>query len=247
VGDDDLTPILSVDDGMWVKADHLYSWRDAMGGKARGARRLLEGRQIPGIVSSGSRSSEQALVLAQIARALRARLRFHLPSGSPGESVREAAKIWAELVPHTPGYASVVRRRAQLDAQSRGWFYIAPGIESEDMIDATASQVRDIPPEVRRIVVAVGSGVSCAGLLRGIARLERPIPVLGVMCGGSPLHVLRKWAPGWQERLTLVPSGRPYTNHVSGVQIGGVALNAVYEAKAAPFLEQGDLLWVVGK
>jgi len=68
--------------------------------------------------------------------------------------------------------------------------------------------------------------------------------VLGIVVGASPQRRLDRYVPGWRGQCTLVPAGVPYSQHAASPP--WLALDPVYEAKCVPFLEPGDLLWVVG-
>jgi hypothetical protein len=46
--------------------------------------------------------------------------------------------------------------------------------------------------------------------------------------------------------VTLVPSGLDYHDEAPRQSIAGLSLDPIYEAKCIPFLEPGDVLWVVG-
>jgi hypothetical protein len=97
-----------------------------------------------------------------------------------------------------------------------------------------------------RIVIPVGSGMSAAGVLAGMAEHHLDIPVLGVMVGADPRRRLDTWAPGWEARLSLVASALNYEQRAPVTALGDLELDPIYEAKALPFLRFGDLLWVVG-
>jgi hypothetical protein len=103
-------------------------------------------------------------------------------------------------------------------------------------------QVENIP-DVGRIVVPVGSGMSLAGILHGLKDSGRDIPVLGVVVGVDPDERLNQYAPaGWQDMVKLVKCSADAECNI----LGDVLLDSQYEAKCLPYLEDGDLLWIVG-
>jgi hypothetical protein len=125
-------------------------------------------------------------------------------------------------------------------------------MECPEAVEQTAGQVASLEgmPELpARIVVPVGSGMSLAGILTGLAGSERlaGIPVLGVRVGANPERRLDAWAPpGWRDRCELLDAGLPYEKPAPRTCWEGLELDAWYEAKCVPLLRDGDLLWVVG-
>src|SRR6185369_660247 len=121
----------------------------------------------------------------------------------------EAEAAGCELVRHKAGRNSVIKARARQDAKRLGWAEIPFGMETEMAVAATGAQVANLPP-CKRIVVAVGSGMSLAGICDGLDRAGLDVPVLGVVVGSDPRKRLTKYAPGWQERVELVDAKQPY-------------------------------------
>lgn len=238
-----LTPVVAVGD-QWMKRDDLFTVAGVRGGKARSCWGLAQGAR--GLVTAGSRSSPQANIVAHVAHALGIPARVHTPEGEAGDEVAAAEAVGAERVGHRAGYNNVIIARAHEDAAALGWMEIPFGMECAAAVDATAAQVANIPPEVGRLVVPVGSGMSLAGILWGLHRAARRLPVLGVVVGADPAARLDKWAPpDWRDMVTLVPSNRPYAAHADP-HYRGVTLDPVYEAKCVPHLQAGDCLWCVG-
>ena len=99
-----------------------------------------------------------------------------------------------------------------------------------------------------RIVIPLGSGMSAAAVLQGLAQHKLAIPVLGVRIGADPTKRLDRFAPAdWRKRMTVVDVTPeiPYERHVDA-NVGGVKLDPHYEAKCVHLLRDDDLLWVVG-
>jgi hypothetical protein len=113
-------------------------------------------------------------------------------------------------------------------------------------LEATAAQVANVPLSVKRIVVPVGSGSMLEGVSAGLlsrcgtGRL-RP-SALGVCVGRPPKSFVGELFHPW---LEMVTAAVPFTKAVVGAEIGGVPLDETYEAKCLPFMQTGDLLWVV--
>jgi len=169
-----------------------------------------------------------------------------VPTGQLTPELLAARAHGAEIVQHAPGRNTVIIARARADAAERGWLEIPFGMECEAAVEQTAAQAAQLPPAAR-YVVPVGSGMSLAGILAGLDRAGNTTPVLGVVCGADPARRLDRWAPGWRARCTLVGAGLDYHQHAPAAQLGALALDPVYEAKALPQLRAGDLLWIVGR
>lgn len=241
----DLTPIERIEgENIWLKRDDLWAIAGVPGGKVRTCWALAQGAE--GLVTAGSRSSPQVNIVAHIARRLGIPCRAHTPTGELSPEVRAAEAAGAEIIQHKAGYNNVIIARARDDAAEHGWTEIPFGMECDEAIVQTRKQVRDIPDDVERIVIPVGSGMSLAGLLCGLIDIGDDRPVLGVVVGADPEKRLDKYAPSdWRDRVTLVPAGIDYHDAVEA-SIGGAVLDPHYEAKCEKFLENGDLLWIVG-
>ena len=138
----------------------------------------------------------------------------------------------AEIVQHKAGYNNVIIARAREDAKTTGWREIPFGMECQEAVDATAAQVENIPSEAKRIVIPVGSGMSLAGLLHGLIRYGKRIPVIGVIVGADPTDRLDKYAPKkWREMVDLVKSDLKYDEYAKQTTIEGLELDPIYEAK----------------
>ena len=239
-----LTPVQRVGD-YWVKRDDAFMIAGARGGKARACWQLAQG--AVGVVTAGARQSPQVHIVARIANALGIPCRAHVPSGQLTPELTGSQAVGAEIVQHTPGYNTVIIKRARDDADDLGWLHIPFGMEFEAAVETNQHQVQNIPDDALRLVVPVGSGMSLAGILRGLAKYEKQIPVIGVCVGADPEKRLDRYAPkGWRSSVTLIESGIKYEQHAPVTTLGGVKLDPIYEAKCIPFLEPGDLLWVVG-
>ena len=248
-GPDDLTPVEEYG-GHPVKRDDLFRVGDSAGGKVRTCLTLASRPGLTGLVTAGSRQSPQVNIVATIARRLGLPCRVHVPEakGPLTPELAAAQDAGAEIVQHRPGYNNVIIARAREDAAERGWAEIPFGMECPEAVEATAAQAANIPSDTRRVVVPVGSGMTLAGVLTGLERAGLThIPVLGVVVGADPADRLETYAPGWRDRAALVHSDLDYHDHAPVTRLGDLDLDPVYEAKCLPFLEDGDLLWVVGR
>ncbi len=246
LGPDDLTPV-ELHGGHWVKRDDLFAIPGGAGGKVRTCLTLARGADA-GLITAGSRQSPQVNIVAGVAAALGLPCRVHVPAAKGGLTPELAAAqaTGAEIVEHRPGHNSVIIARAREDAAARGWTEIPFGMECAEAVAATAAQVANLPADAKRLVVPVGSGMSLAGILSGLAAAGRDLPVLGVKVGADPSKRLDRYAPGWRERAELLDSPLDYHQHAPVTELGALRLDPVYEAKCLPFLQEGDVLWVVG-
>lgn len=243
-GTPDYTPV-ERRGAVWVKRDDTYEVAGVRGGKVRTCWALAQG--ATGLVTAGSRSSPQANIVAHVAAALGIPCRVHTPKGALSPELLDAVAVGAEVIQHEAGYNNVIVARARADALERGWREIPFGMECMEAVAATAGQVGNLPPNINRIVVPVGSGMSLAGILQGLAEAGRNLEVLGVVVGADPAKRLDSWAPDdWRQNVELVESGSDYATPASVTNLLGLELDAHYEAKAAPWLQPDDLLWCVG-
>jgi len=247
-----LTPLQQVGNFL-VKSDDLFEIAGVRGGKARTCWAMGQG--APGLVTAGSRSSPQANIVAHVAKALGVPCRVHVPAGELGPELKAAQAAGAFVIPHSPGHFSVTNCRARDDASARGWRLIPFGMECPEAVEQTAAQARSTVAQMnnqraraRRVVVPVGSGLSLAGILHGLAQAAFTVPVVGVVVGACSVKRLDKWAPQhWRKLCRLVPTGIDFNKRADDVRLGDIDLDPIFEAKCLPFLQPGDPFWIVGK
>ncbi len=135
-------------------------------------------------------------------------------------------------VRHRPGFHSVLIARARRDSLARGWTEVPFGMECREAVEFTAEQTRNIPSESRRLVVPVGSGMTLAGILTGLRRQGRRLPVDG-MVGSDSRARLRLWAPDdWETSACLVRSRLAYDEHAESTRYRGLELDPIYGGSA---------------
>lgn len=77
-------------------------------------------------------------------------------------------------------------------------------------------------------------------------RKRSDLRVLGVQVSDrSPEPLLDRQAPGWRERVTLLPPSTKYSKPAQTTTWRGIPLDPFYEAKACRHLKAGDLFWIV--
>lgn len=230
-----------------VKRDDLFEVAGVRGGKARTCWHLAQ--NSTGLVTASSRHSPQANIVAHIAQELGISCHIHTSCGELFPELLSARKCGAEIIQHKPGYNSVIIARAREDAIKNGFTNIPFGMECWEAINQTSKQARNLILGIRRIVIPVGSGMSLAGVLWGLKDSYRQIPVTGIVVGADPTKRLNKYAPSdWQTITTLIKS--PFKYHESAprelTHWRLQNLDPIYEAKCVPFLQPGDLFWIVG-
>lgn len=251
-----LTPI-ERKNNIWLKRDDLFEIAGVCGGKARTCWHLSQ--RATGLVSAGARQSPQILIVAHIARYLGIPCRIHTPFGKYSPEMNEAKELGAEIIQCKPGFNNILISRAKKDASILGWTEIPFGMECNEAIEQTRKQVENIPEDVERIVVTVGSGMSLAGLLWGLFDIsgENSIfsynqnsnkkKVVGVVVGANPIKRLNAYAPPmWEDYVELVQSDINYHSPAEKSFLNDIQLDPIYEAKCLPYLRENDLFWVVG-
>jgi 1-aminocyclopropane-1-carboxylate deaminase/D-cysteine desulfhydrase-like pyridoxal-dependent ACC family enzyme len=240
----ELTPVERIND-IYVKRDDLFKVAGVNGGKARTCWFLAEGAK--GLITTGARQSPQVNIVAHIAKAKGIPCRVHVPWGAFTPELEDAKKAGAEIVQHKPGYNTVIIRGALDDLKNNGdWTYIPFGMECEEAVRQTAQQVANLPHDINRVVVPVGSGMTLAGVLQGLVDYPLTVPVFGVAVGADPTKRLDKYAPsGWREMVELVRSEHGY-HEGKLAWLGPLMLDPIYEAKCLEYLRPGDLFWIVG-
>ena len=260
-----LTPV-EEECGILVKRDDLYRVANVRGGKVRACLSIATASStVNGLVTAGHRHSPQVNIVAQVARLLGVPCRIHTPTGALLSEVASAVDAGADLHQHAFGRGTLLVSRARADANRLGWVEIPFGMEKASAVSGTAAQVESIVDafesgRVERIVMPAGSGMSVAGVLHGIERFrlwERGLrSLLAVQVGPSPVRRVRAYAPPSFDSLLasghvrFVPAPSPYEEEApeSHQRPEGwtFRLDPHYEAKCAPFLRNGDLMWVVG-
>jgi 1-aminocyclopropane-1-carboxylate deaminase/D-cysteine desulfhydrase-like pyridoxal-dependent ACC family enzyme len=230
----------------WVKRDDLFEFAEVSGGKVRTCREIAL-RAKGGLITAGSRYSPQVKIVARVARAFGLPCRIHTPIGAITPEVQDALNAGAVRLTHRPGFNSLLVARSRADSAATGWTEVPFGMECAEAVELTAIQTENLPRDLARLVVPVGSGMTLAGILSGLRSQCRRLPILGIVVGANPGKRLRRWAPdGWETYVQLAKAPVAYERHVDDACCEGLALDPVYEAKCLPFLQPGDCLWVVG-
>jgi hypothetical protein len=242
-----LTPVELRGD-VWVKRDDLFEVNGARGGKARACLALL--KEAQGAVAAGNRLSPMVSRVARVAEALKIPCRAHA-AGSKELSPEEADAVahGAEMI-KIPGtnYLSAIKSRARKDAEAHpGWVYVPFGLECPEYFEQTKRQVSNLPEGIKRIVVTAGSGMTTAAIYEGLKEAGREdVQILAVRVGGDPVPLINRWASGvWQERVEIVRAASGFETPEARTEWWGIELDPHYEAKAAAYVQPGDLFWSI--
>jgi len=231
-----------------VKRDDAWNRDGASGAKSRVMFRIASAADA-GIITVGVRRSPQIERAALTAQAIGIPCRVHVPDGKDTPEIETCRAAGAEVIKHSNGRLTVLRARFRDDvARHPGWVAVPFGMGIDAYAEDVAAQVANIPDGVIRIVVPCGSGMTAAGILRGLdAQGRDDVRVVGVVLGHDPAEYLDTFAgKGWRDRVDLVKSEQDFEDDASVATLGSLNLDPMYEAKCLPHLQPGDLLWCVG-
>lgn len=249
---EELTPVeYCEEEGIWIKHDDYFNVCGVAGGKARSAYQVileLLDKGYTTIVTAGSRQSPQCEIVSYICEELGINCVVFMPFGgdtSVIKHLKQNSRTKLERV--KPGYNNIIVARAREYAELMNYGYVPFGMECAANVEITSKQVLNIPKEVERIVIPVGSGMSFSSVVTGMTRNEIFKPIVGVRVGKDPSKIISEYAEGLQlHDYQIVESWNDYHEAVEAY-VGGYQLDPIYEAKCRPFLRKGDLLWVVGR
>lgn len=251
-----MTPIEYID-GYYFKRDDKYEICGVKGGKSRAAYHLIQQGLSQGFkdfVTAGSRMSPQCEIVSAICEHLGIKCHLFMPSGKETSVLTNISKNVNSIVHKCEvGYNSVICSRAEKFAKENGYFYIPFGMECSENVEITKKQVQNIPNDVNRIIIPCGSGMSLISVVKGLECYDRNnVKVVGVQVGKDPTYNLNKFL-GYKDSLfdthnyDIVKSKLDYHQTPSTTIFCGIELDPIYEAKCIPFMQKGDLLWIVGK
>ena len=239
---------------IWLKREDLFNFQGFFGAKVRAAVALLEKAKAlsyQGVVCYASRGSPQLALVSTAAKSFgMASHGFCAKASTLSEPLR-LAKSWGMVLHEIPyGYPSVVKHHAAAFADKRGFSLLPFGLCSEEafgLAEAQAHALLSAGVGWKRLVIVAGSGTNLIGVLRAMAAKGCVRPVLAVLIGQDCRKTVTSQAPlgGLNVQFVLSPLKYPQTSYYTGVN--GVPLDLRYDAKAVPYLQPGDLLWVIGR
>ena len=248
---EDLTPVEYYEkEGIWLKRDDKFEICGVRGGKSRSAYQVILELLKNGykdIVTAGSRQSPQCEIVSYICEELGVNCYVFMPFGGDTSVIEHLKKnSKTTLYRVRPGYNNVIIARARDFANEMHYGYVPFGMECAQNVEVTSNQVQNIPDEVKRIVIPVGSGMSFSSVVTGLTKFSIQKPILGVQVGKDPSKVISEYADGlFFTDYKIVKSPVDYHDAIEA-WVGNVNLDPIYEAKCFEYLQSGDLLWIVG-
>ena len=251
-----MTPVEYID-GYYFKRDDKYEICGVNGGKSRSAYQLIMQGVNLGFntfVTAGSRMSPQCEIVSKICESLNLKCHLFMPKGKNTSVLNNIQNNKNSYIHQCKvGYNSVICHHAVEFAKLNNYFYIPFGMECSENIEITKHQVRNIPENVKRIVIPCGSGMSMISVLKGLdfyGMFDKK--VIGVQVGKNPIGNLNKFMCNSNNIFSnieyeIVKSNIDYHQKAKQTSFCGIELDPIYEAKCIPFLQKGDLLWIVGK
>lgn len=250
-----MTPVEKVGN-LYFKRDDLFEFGGMYGAKVRAAKVLCEKAKEEGyttITSLGAKSSPQINILASVCRELGLKAVGHTTMAELQLDMKKAVEKGAEVIQHPYGYTNVLIKRAKEYAIQNSAYYLPFGMDDNIAVEATTSEVPSIIPyldNINRVVIVAGSGINLAGLIRGFMKYKINKPILGVQVGftGVP-KILDKYVGKniWQKHCELVSAEQKYNDYAEYTKVNGIDVDSTYEGKCVPFLQKGDLYWLIGK
>ena len=240
-----LTPIEWVD-GYCFKRDDKFIYHNVNGGKVRSALKLCKDVKT-GLTTAGSKKSPQIQIISEIAKYNHLSFIAFTPGGELTPELLYAQNNGAKIEQLKMGFNNNLIKKAQQKALELNYKYIPFGMDCAEVLDDIADQVQNIPLEVKRIVVVVGSGITLSGILMGLEKYKINKEVVGICIGANPEKRLNRYVPFWKSKCRLIQSEREYDYEVRENKFCGIELDGIYEAKCIPYIQKGDLFWIIGK
>ena len=170
---------------------------------------------------------------------------------APTSATRYALDLGCEVVEVRPGYLSSCRHQARLRAIEIGktvrWDW---RIAAADVM----VQCANVPKDVRRVIVPVGSGLVASAILAGLSMRGQFPEVVGIavsdMAGEKAIidkaETFVDTFPPALPSFRLIRHPFRYDQPQHAVLPDGTVLDPFYAAKALGEVQDGDLLWVPG-
>lgn len=215
------------------------------GDKARIAYHMSLGQN--GIVTCGSRDSVQVTAFAKVCDVLNTPCYVHIPKGKVTNSIQQLEETNCKIIREKVGHNNVLNAHARDNAKEMGYKFVQLGMLCEEAYQLIGENAKLIIPyinKIKRIVIPVGSGTTMIGMCNALAQHKINVPVLGVMTGMDATKNIKKDVR--YDNYKLVKSKESYHEKSDSV-FCGIKLNPTYEAKCAPYLQVGDLFYIVSK
>lgn len=237
---------------IYVKRDDKFQIYGVCGGKARSAYQLILNGLNNGyteFVTAGSRMSPQCELVSYLCQNIGVKCHLFMPRGKDTSVIKNINKNdLSELHRTRVGYNSVICKWSYDYAMENNFCYIPFGMECEENLEVTKHQVLNIPKEVKRIVMPIGSGMSFISVVNGLEYYGMTdVEVVGISVGKDITNNLNKYLNAPHINFQIIKSELDYEKEAKDCLLGDIELDKIYEAKCLPYLQDGDLLWIVGK
>lgn len=257
--------------GRWYKREDLHrNGYGVNGAKYRACRHMMENAAMAGyehVVSAQSVLSPQSPIVATLAEELGMRCTLVLGASKPETAIKHrniqiAVEAGAELdTTMRVAYNGVIQPHAKRLAESLGAWQLpyaismpddAPREALEAFLAVGGAQVANTPSQVKRLVIAFGSGNTTAGVLYGLAKHPTEVEEV-VLVGVGPDR--SEWL---NERLYTVLGEVTVPYHVTHIPLHGwfaeygdkmketvddIIMHPTYEGKVVRFLNGTSLPW----
>lgn len=167
--------------------------------KLRGLRILLDklaAEKVPFVGCWDTRVSQLGLGVAAFCRdlpGLKAIISYPTKQNAATPShIIEAEKLGADIYPVKGSRINICLAAARRYVESRGGVMLPFGLECAEAVEAVAREAATVSPDFLEdgtLILSCGSGVTLAGLLRGLPVLPRRI--IGVSSGRSLINIRR--------------------------------------------------------
>ena len=244
-----LTPIQKYGNN-YVKRDDLFEYAERRGGKVRAALYGINKSKANCLITVGNKNSPQINVVSSIGRNLGKPVVAFTYTGVLGNEVKLAKEKGATIMQVSPAYktSAVIIKKAKAYAKKNNCHYIPYGMNTSYAHKLTAEQVKNIPSNIKRIVISVGGASSIIGVIKGIIKFKKNVKVVGVVVGANTniTKTLDKYIPNWRSVASLVFSNLKYSEPAPITNFNGIELDPYFDAKILPYIKRGDLLWIIG-
>lgn len=278
----DLTPVEFIE-GVFFKRDDLFApFGDSSvnGGKLRQGAYLIASAKECGysrILTGCSLISPQAPMIAAAAQYFGMSCRV-LYGGTRMELIenrhmpRLALHYGASISIAKSGRANVLLHEAR-KLQSCGDFIVQYGMNSKDpkhlaaFYESTAAQVQNLPDELDKLIVSVGSGITVSGILYGLQKYNKKVKQV-VLVGLAPNREkkirqrladlsLHTGVNCWNSKFKyedIFADGIVYEKRFENVRCGKIEFHGHYEAKTYLWFQENQKLfenqkvcfWIIG-
>lgn len=244
---EELTPVEFVN-GIYFKREDKFKIFDVCGAKSRQAYYIIKNSNYDTICTCGSRLSPQIQIVANICKHLNKKCVCFTNRGKLTEELKSAISDGAEIIQNDKWiYNNVVIYHTKEYCTKNNVFYVPFGMESLEAIKQTAFQVKNIPNNVKNIVIVAGSGLNLCGVLWGLKIYNKKCKVKAIQVGKDINEILKKYAPMDLSNLEIIKSELDYHTSYDNNNFCGIELDKIYEAKCIPYIKKGDLFWIIGK